>query len=510
MEIGVKYSNNKLISRVITLLRAISVGDRIILVTFFLSLLILNPYIRGDGNGYYAYLRSIVIDHDLKFENEFQHADPAFKEYVFEEDGELRPIMKMPTGYVRNQWATGSSLLWSPFYVLIHGVVGFANLLGGQIPADGYSAPYRWACSLATVIYAFIGLILVYRIAEKFTDRRCALLATLAIWFASPLPVYMYFLPFHVPALASFTVSLLIWYWLHRSDRKGLKEWAIWGGIGGFVVSVYYLDAIFILIPFAEWMKEFIAALRSSHRANKIREIFLKGCLFTLSLVLVLMPNFIIKWIIHGSPLNTGYNDEFFWSSPRLWQVAFSSEHGMLVWTPVILFAIFGLFLFVRSERWIGGILVVIFTVFYYFVACYQNWHGQSSFGNRFFVAFTPVFVIGTAVSINRFIKLFSKAPNSGSTAKVANQNIRNPLIAVAVILIVMIFWNIGFIYQWGTNIIPSRGEVDFTKVAKNQVTIVPRKMIGFIIRYMKSRDQVTKEVEQEDLKEIPEYNLRR
>ena len=61
---------------------------------FALTLPLVNPYVRGDGNGYYAYVRSAVIDHDLNFENEFRHGDPLFKEIYIDEQGALRPAMR--------------------------------------------------------------------------------------------------------------------------------------------------------------------------------------------------------------------------------------------------------------------------------------------------------------------------------------------------------------------------------------------------------------------------------
>jgi hypothetical protein len=39
-------------------------------VLFFLSLTLLNPWVRGDGVGYYAYLRAPLIEHSLNFEND--------------------------------------------------------------------------------------------------------------------------------------------------------------------------------------------------------------------------------------------------------------------------------------------------------------------------------------------------------------------------------------------------------------------------------------------------------
>src|SRR5262245_20651062 len=68
--------------------RPVKVLAMLLLVTPILAL----PYLRGDGNGYYAWVRSPVIDHDLDFENEFLHGDPSFLSAVAE-DGQLRPEM---------------------------------------------------------------------------------------------------------------------------------------------------------------------------------------------------------------------------------------------------------------------------------------------------------------------------------------------------------------------------------------------------------------------------------
>jgi len=47
--------------------------------------------------------------------------------------------------------------------------------------------------ALATALYGFFGLLLAFRLARQYVEERWALLATLAIWWASSLPVYMYF-----------------------------------------------------------------------------------------------------------------------------------------------------------------------------------------------------------------------------------------------------------------------------------------------------------------------------
>ena len=161
-----------------------------------------NPYLRGDGNGYYAYVRSAVIDHDLKFQNEFARGDPAFlrQRAQYGED-EARP------GYVRNQWSPGASLLWAPFFVAAHVVVKVT----GRWPADGYSYPYRWACAFGTAVYAAIGLYLARKVARKATNKAASMVGVIAILGASSLPVYMLFLPFWGLALATLPEAGLLY-----------------------------------------------------------------------------------------------------------------------------------------------------------------------------------------------------------------------------------------------------------------------------------------------------------
>ena len=48
------------------------------LFLFLLTLPLSNPWVRGDGVGYYAYLRSALIDHDLRFENDYLAANQSF------------------------------------------------------------------------------------------------------------------------------------------------------------------------------------------------------------------------------------------------------------------------------------------------------------------------------------------------------------------------------------------------------------------------------------------------
>lgn len=49
---------------------------------FLLSLPLLNPWVRGDGVGYYAPVRAPRIEQRLDFTQDYQHAHPSFRVFA--------------------------------------------------------------------------------------------------------------------------------------------------------------------------------------------------------------------------------------------------------------------------------------------------------------------------------------------------------------------------------------------------------------------------------------------
>jgi hypothetical protein len=72
----------------------------------------------------------------------------------------------------------------------------------------------------------------------------------------------------------------------------------------------------------------------------------------------------------------------------------------------------------------------------------------------------------------------------------------------------VLVLWNVGFIFQWGTNIIPNRGPVSFRDVASNQVRVVPRRIVEFGSRYFTDRRGAQDDVEGRDQEERRDYRV--
>ncbi len=177
------------------------------------------------------------------------------------------------------------------------------------------------------------------------------------------------------------------------------------------------------------------------------------------------------------------------WRSPWFLALLFSANHGLFSWTPLLLIATAGLFLFWWRFPAIGICVICMLLAFYYFMASYPDWAGISSYGNRFFVSLTVFFVLGLATVLNAIAsRLRSRAVASAW---------------LGAILSIFIFWNLGLIFQWGAHLIPARGSVSWSAVAQNQFHAVPKQILAQLRAYLFRRTEALRQIEQRDIEQL-------
>jgi len=471
-------------------------SERLLFLLWLLSLPFLNPWVRGDGVGYYAFARAPLIEHSLDFTRDYQFANESFRGPRLDENNQPRSDFRTPTGHLENHFTVGPAILWTPFLLVTHLGVLLARALGSSVAADGFSAPYRITMALATALYGFLGLLLAFRLARQYVAARWALLATLAIWWASSLPVYMYFNPSWSHAHSSFVVALFLWYWHETRSSRSLGQWLILALITGLMLNVYYANAMVLAVLATEIARRYYLAFRpdpsaAPHSTLRVPELLQRHFLFAAVLFVSVLPTLITRYIIYGNPFESGYIPlkDWNWFSPKFLPVLFSSNHGLVAWTPILLISIAGLFIFWRWQRHAGTPFLAAFLAFYLFISCYPDWAGISSYGNRFFVSLTPLFILGLAVFFDRTAQLFRS---------------QRPALASAIVLFtVTTVWNAGLIFQWGSHLIPARGPVSFSKAFHNQFFVVPRQLSANLQRYLFKRKALMKQIEERDLRQL-------
>lgn len=463
---------------------------RFLFLILIVSIPLLNPWVHGDGVGYYAYLHSLLIEHNLNFAEEWRSSNPTFAELRTAANGELLSNQYTAIGHVDNHFAVGPAILWAPFVVPVHGAILALRSLGANVSADGYSRPYLWAMALGTLVYGFVGLWLSFQIAREYAGDWWAFWGTVAFWFASSLPVYMYLNPSWSHAHSVFSVALFLWYWRRTRIQRSFAQWMLLGLAAGLMVNVYYLNVILLLVPACESARKLSREFRRGGQ-RQFGKIIAGNVLFAAVFAAALLPSFITRKIIYGSYWSTGYpvSSEWQWLHPKFATVLFSSDHGLLSWTPVIAIALVGLFFLLRIDREFALYCWITTIAFAYVIACYVNWDGISSFGNRFFLSLGPIFVIGLAAFFERMSRVF------------ASRRVATTFAAAVVTLFSA--WNFGFIFQWGSHMVPVRGPISWSEMARNQFTEVPARIWGAGEMYLLHRKNLLNQIERKDLEEL-------
>jgi hypothetical protein len=506
---------------------------QLLIVALFLLLLpfSLRRIYATDEVQYYAYLRSVYFDHDLDFHNEYEHfaaigerqrpPDMAVRNALLRTDEQNpNPI----TGKLRNVAPVGSAIMWAPGFVLADLGVRAANALGAQIPADGYSPPYISAVCLMSALYALGGLLLSYRLAQRYAGTFAATVATIAIWLASPLVMYTFILMPWSHATGFFLFALFLTVWLGSEDERrpttddrrsgnleqdalgrppssfvvGLSSrsparWALLGLIGALMAMTREQLGLLLIIPAAEAVIVYVN-LAYARRWADARRLLLCHLLFAAIFVVSLAPQLLAYQILNGRPLpSSTVSGKLIWCSPHFIDTLIDYDprpsawcyfddpvaarlqpfaHGALLWSPILLLALLGLGWLgwsnaarrrAHSARLLAALLLLGFVAQTYINGAFgTTWHLSRSFGFRRLIECTPIFVLGLAMLLAWL------RPRIG----------RWPLLLCAICLI---YWNIGLIAQW-TFVRPQlRDGLIWNDMLRYQVVEVPRQAFGKI-----------------------------
>ena len=111
--------------------------------------------ITSDGNAYYAWLTTLVIDHDLDFYNDF--------EKLYAPDPVPGLDIKTDRGLTVNKCPIGMAIVELPGFFLAH-VIAIVT----PFPVDGVSPPYQIIVAGSLALFYIVGICFFYRAMVKF------------------------------------------------------------------------------------------------------------------------------------------------------------------------------------------------------------------------------------------------------------------------------------------------------------------------------------------------------
>src|SRR6266536_5300408 len=188
----------------------------------------------GDPVHYYASLRSMLFDGDLRLANDYERLG-----WGGHEGENAQPI--------------GAPLLWSPLVLAVHLAREAARPFGLPAP-DGTEPVYAAAVSLASVVYGAAGLFVLAAALRRFVSPAAALWATVLCWIGSPLRFYISVVPAMAHAVEFFAAALVLWTYLRlRAAAEAAPRAAAWCGAAcGLVFLARSQDGLLLLLPAIE------------------------------------------------------------------------------------------------------------------------------------------------------------------------------------------------------------------------------------------------------------------
>jgi hypothetical protein len=307
------------------------------------------PFIKGaDWIGYYAWLRSPLVDGDFHFDNEFA---PTLARALDGKHG----LPVTATGHRANHWPVGPAIVWAPAVVLVHGTL---HALGtySPWPADGYSPPYQLAVGGTTLALALLTLVLAYEIGRRFAGPTAAAAGAALLTLGTPVVAYgaVEVSMAHGVAAAALALFVAVWLRTFGSTRPG--RWLAQGALLGLVSLMRWQLATFAVLPALEAVWQASRATHWSARIGLVLRLAAAG----LMSVVVFVPHFLAKQIVYGHPLGGLHRTSHNWLHPSLWAILGSTDRSLFYWTPLTLPALVGLLVLAwRTRRPAAAILAV-------------------------------------------------------------------------------------------------------------------------------------------------------
>lgn len=434
------------------------------------------PSIHGnDGVQNYAYLRSLLFDHDLDFTNEyayyFSRASRWFDEKQIPRDEHTgRPI---------NLYGIGSAILWAPWVICFHAAGSLANhLFGFHLTLDGYSRLYERAVGYGSALYASVGILLLYVLLVRYFASQTGFWAVIIIWLATPLFFYGFLHPSMSHANSFFLSAALMSVYFSRWPGK--MKWGILGVIAGLLTLTRFQDGVLLLaIGTGEATQGLCLWRRKSDwkvLVGWLRRQTPRWLLFATLTGMVFSLQCLAWWKIHGSPLSgpkgyltQGTVDLIF--PKHLLSALLSPFHGLFHWHPTLLLGLSGLLLRGIPLR-LRVYALTGFLAQAWVIGSWSIWWAGASFGQRMFISALPHLAIGIAACVS------------------AMQRWHRWLVPVFVSL--AIWWNFGLVVQYASRMIPRQAPVALTTLARNNIFQVPPHLIKALQGEEKTTDSLS------------------
>jgi hypothetical protein len=311
----------------------------------------------SDAAQYYRYLPTILIDHkiDTKEEN-----PTAIKYYI------------------------GTSLFYLPFFYCAYAISAISHL-----PIDGYSLYFMIFVSIGTLFYLLLGFFYFAKFLKFYKIKPWVSSLMLLAMSMSTIAYYTVLSPGWSHIVGFFLVCLLLYHvkkLYHNYNKTSIFV---------IIVSLSFLFFVRPSVVLIVTLFPFLADNFQSFRNTSAR-VLKEWKTILISVLVALIPaicQLLLYKVSTGEYLVWSYKSEGFdFLNPHIFNELFSYSKGLLFYSPICLFSLFGLIKLYQLNKYqfFGTVLYLIINV--YVISSWWCWNYGATFGTRAFIEMFPVF----------------------------------------------------------------------------------------------------------------------
>jgi hypothetical protein len=201
----------------------------------------------------------------------------------------------------------------------------------------------------------------------------------IAAALTTPFVYYLVFEPSYSHTFSAFAVAAFLFVWWRTREQRTAMGWLVLGVLGGVMGLVRWQDGPLMAMALLDW-----------RRAGWRPLLLLPGALLAFS------PQLWVDQVVFGTwfPMRPSGQTLQWWPGHYL-EVLFSTNHGLFVWSPVMLAAVAGMLL-VKDWRLRAASLYAL-VVETAINGAAPDWWAGYSFGMRRFLDLTPFVAVGLA-----------------------------------------------------------------------------------------------------------------
>ncbi len=362
----------------------------------------------SDPEGYYQYLPHFFL-RDWQYFGHLPWAIPY---------GEGKTI---------SVYTCGLAILWSPFFLLAHFTSVFLNL-----DADGYANVYYGFVLIAALFYVYIGLVFLYRLVTEEFGKAIGWKTVALIFLGTNVFYYTMILGAGMSHVYSFALISAYIFYVHRYFQSPSDKHALYMAIPfALAVLIRPTNIISGLYFFLFGIKNTeTLRLRFQFWARNLKTI---GIVVITGLVIAI-PQMLYWYKVTGKPVVYSYGDQSFTYilSPKIGIVLFGKYNGWFLYTPLVLFALWGAFATLRRGLYNNIAVIFILVLAVYVNASWWAPTFSAACGQRAMIDFLPFLVL----PLGWFITQVSAKP-------------KYLQIFFAFALVVILFYNIQFAFRY-------------------------------------------------------------